>query len=135
MADLEEELAGWLRRQCADYGTLHPEQHHLLARIGITAETARAAQPPAPSTEPDLLDTALAHARTYADRYGHIAAPTSTILNGFRLGKWLAWQRRRAHQGASPLPGPGHDRSVVESGLATTAGLHRLCTTLRVPTA
>ncbi|MEV4881429.1 Helicase associated domain protein [Streptomyces cyaneofuscatus] len=99
IADLEEELAGWLRRQCADYGTLHPEQHHLLARIGITAETARAAQPPAPSTEPDLLDTALAHARTYADRYGHIAAPTSTILNGFRLGKWLAWQRRRAHQG------------------------------------
>ncbi|MGC5195137.1 helicase associated domain-containing protein [Streptomyces albidoflavus] len=71
----------------------------MLARIGITAETARAAQPPTPPAEPDPLDTAFAHARTYADRYGHIAAPAGTVLDGFRLGKWLAWQRRRAHQG------------------------------------
>ncbi|MBW1600255.1 DNA-binding protein [Streptomyces sp. JJ38] len=96
---LEKELAGWLRRQCVDYGTLHPEQHRLLTKIGITAETARAAQPPAPHAEPDLLDTALAQARAYAAEYGHIAAPASTVLDGFPLGRWLAWQRQRAHQG------------------------------------
>ncbi|MFD0319390.1 Helicase associated domain protein [Streptomyces flavalbus] len=96
---LEKELAGWLRRQRTDYGTLHPEQHRLLTKIGITADTARAAQPPAPRTEPDLLDTALAQARAYAAEHGHIAAPTSTVLDGFELGKWLAWQRRRARQG------------------------------------
>ncbi|MET9526980.1 helicase associated domain-containing protein [Streptomyces coeruleorubidus] len=57
--DLEKELADWLERQCTGYGTLHPEQHRLLTKIGITAETARAAQPPAPRAEPSLLDTAL----------------------------------------------------------------------------
>ncbi|MFJ2272269.1 helicase associated domain-containing protein, partial [Streptomyces sp. NPDC087849] len=96
---LEKELADWLRRQCTDYGTLHPEQHRLLTKIGITAETARAAQPPASRSGPDLLDTALAHARAYAAENGHIAAPASTVLDGFPLGKWLAWQRRRARQG------------------------------------
>lgn len=96
---LEKELADWLRRQCTGYGTLHPEQHRLLTKIGITAETARAAQPPAPRTEPGLLDTALAQARAYAAEYGHVAAPASTVLDGFPLGKWLAWQRRRARQG------------------------------------
>ncbi|SMF86186.1 helicase associated domain-containing protein, partial [Streptomyces sp. Amel2xC10] len=99
IADLEKELADWLRRQCTDYGTLHPEQHRLLTTIGITAETARAARPPAPRAEPDLLDTALAQARAYAAGYGHIAAPVSTVLDGFPLGQWLAWQRRRARRG------------------------------------
>ncbi|MGQ4334786.1 helicase associated domain-containing protein [Streptomyces hayashii] len=99
IADLEKELADWLRRQCTGYGTLHPEQHRLLTKIGITAETARAAQPPAPRVGLGLLDTALAQACTYAAEYGHIAAPVSTVLDGFPLGKWLAWQRRRAGQG------------------------------------
>ncbi|MGW0712476.1 helicase associated domain-containing protein [Streptomyces sp. NPDC002643] len=99
MTGLEKELAGWLRRQCTGYATLHPEQHRLLAKIGITAETARAALPPAPRTEPGLLDTSLAQAHAYAAEYGHIAAPVSTVLDGFPLGKWLAWQRQRARQG------------------------------------
>ncbi|MFE9475482.1 helicase associated domain-containing protein [Streptomyces griseofuscus] len=43
---LEKELADWLKRQYTGYG--------------ITAETARAAQPPAARAEPGLLDTALA---------------------------------------------------------------------------
>ncbi|MEW1849403.1 helicase associated domain-containing protein [Streptomyces albidoflavus] len=95
---LEKELADWLRRQCTGYGTFHPEQRRLLTKIGITAETARAAHPPAACAEADLLDTALAQARAYAAEYGHIAAPVSTVLDGFPLGKWLAWQRRRARQ-------------------------------------
>ncbi|WP_314414884.1 helicase associated domain-containing protein [Streptomyces sp. DSM 40484] len=99
IADLEEELASWLRRQCTGYGTLHPAQHRLQTEIGITAETARAAQPPAPRVGPGLLDTALTQARAYAVEYGHIAVPVSTVLDGFPLGQWLAWQRRRAGQG------------------------------------
>jgi hypothetical protein len=91
--------ATWLSVQCTGYKQLHPLQQHLLTEIGITAETARAAQPPAPRTEPDLLDIALAQARAYAAEYGHIAAPASTVLAGFPLGEWLAWQRRRARQG------------------------------------
>ncbi|MFI5662945.1 Helicase associated domain protein [Streptomyces sp. NPDC051684] len=97
--DLEKELASWLRRQCTDYGTLHSEQQRLLAKIGITAETARAAQPPASRAELDLVDTALTQARAYAAEYGNLAAPVSTVLDGFPLGKWLASQRQRARQG------------------------------------
>ncbi|MFC5905197.1 helicase associated domain-containing protein [Streptomyces zhihengii] len=102
IADLEKELADWVRRQYAGYGTLDAGQRHLLIKIGITAEAARAAEPPAPRarTGPGFLDTALTQARAYAAVYGHISVPSSsTVLDGFRLGKWLAWQRRRANQG------------------------------------
>ncbi|MFG3034953.1 helicase associated domain-containing protein [Streptomyces sp. NPDC048253] len=103
MPGLGKELDGWLRRQCTDYPSLHPEQHRLLAGIGLTAEAACTAQPPVPLAEPALVETALAQARAYAAGYGHIAAPTSTVLNGFPLGRWLAWQRQRArHNRLSP---------------------------------
>ncbi|CAL9669837.1 hypothetical protein SUDANB145_07355 (plasmid) [Streptomyces sp. enrichment culture] len=43
---LDDATARWLRIQCRTYDQLHPDLHHLLAGIGITAQTARALQVP-----------------------------------------------------------------------------------------
>lgn len=121
IADPEKELAGWLRRQCAGYGTLHPEQRHLLAKIGVTAETARAAQPPAP---PRLARSPGHRARARL----HLRRPIRPHRRARQhrprrvpVGKVAGLATTTRPTGAPlPCPGrsPGHDRSMVESGLA-----------------
>ncbi|WP_327348938.1 helicase associated domain-containing protein [Streptomyces europaeiscabiei] len=81
--------------------------------------TRRAAEPKRPREprsrlghRPDLrpgFETALAHARTYADQHGHLAAPRDTRHDGYPLGWWLFNQRNRAKQRArASLPPSPH---------------------------
>ncbi|WAP61135.1 Helicase associated domain protein [Streptomyces sp. S465] len=92
----------WLYLQCTHYSTLHPEQQRLLADIGITAEAARAALPRRVPIQASF-ERGLMHARTYAAEYGHLAtADKDTMHQGYRLGSWLARQRRRARQSPEP---------------------------------
>jgi len=85
----------WLYTQCLAYTQLHPEQRRRLARLGITAANAPTARPRR-VTQQASFDAGLDHARSFAARTGHLAAPQATIHNGYRLGHWLAGQRRRA---------------------------------------
>lgn len=119
---VDDELAAWLHDQCTAHEHLHPDQHHLLAGIGITAATARmsvprpnAAAPAAPAAPEDVARLAgvdfavgLAHARAYAHIHGHLTIDRATRQDGFPLGYWLARQRSaaRAHQAQHGRPSP-----------------------------
>ncbi|MEV5901863.1 helicase associated domain-containing protein [Streptomyces sp. NPDC052127] len=96
-------LATWLTTQCAQYDTLQPDQHDLLARIGITADTARGAAARPAELEVDFA-TALGYAHSYHAARGSLAAAINTIHDGFQLGRWLRRQRQHArtdtHRGA-----------------------------------
>ncbi|MFG3398906.1 MULTISPECIES: helicase associated domain-containing protein [Streptomyces] len=76
---------------------MRPPQQHLLAEIGITAESA-AVRPHEVIAQ--LCGTApgLAHARTYAAAHGHLAVPQKAYLEGFALGRWLSEQRRKTRE-------------------------------------
>lgn len=89
-------LATWLTTQCAQYDTLHPDQQHLLADIGLTHETAHTS-PINPYTE-----TALAHARAYAATHHTLAVAYSTVHDGFPLGRWPNDQRQQARRDTTP---------------------------------
>lgn len=95
-------LGDWLYLQCTAYQALHPEQQHLLAQIGIDAPAAATARPRRRSLKASA-EQALARARSYAAEHGHLAAPITTVHEGFRLGQWLSNQRG-CHRGHRPLP-------------------------------
>ncbi|MFF4088828.1 Helicase associated domain protein [Streptomyces nigra] len=90
------EVAAWLRRQCARHEVLQPEQQSLLADIGITAATARVVSTAA---RPASTDQGLEHARRYAGEHGSLAITVVSSHHGFPLGGWLMRQRHRAAQG------------------------------------
>ncbi|WP_309050447.1 helicase associated domain-containing protein [Streptomyces sp.] len=91
----------WLYTQCVTYQNLHPGQQHRLTQLGITTANSCTAQPRR-VTQQASFDTGLAHARSYAARHGHLAVPRSTNHHGYRLGTWLAHQRKRAANGRLP---------------------------------
>ncbi|MFE4758247.1 Helicase associated domain protein [Streptomyces mirabilis] len=93
----EDEVTAWLRRQCARHDILQPEQQNLLADIGITSAIARAVTEAGQS--PALMDTGLAHARSYAAEHGHLAVAERTRHNDYPLGSWLLRQRHRMADG------------------------------------
>ncbi|MEU1091561.1 helicase associated domain-containing protein [Streptomyces sp. NPDC005576] len=86
----------WLRLQRTHYDDLHPDQQRLLADIGLTRERART-RPITPHAE-----TALAHARAYADAHHTLAVAYSTVHDGFPLGHWLNDQRQQARRDTTP---------------------------------
>lgn len=103
----KDALGIWVQRQCTLYDSLHPDQQHLLAAIGITRGAARARVSPRDSrrlTTTPRFDTDIAHARSYAARYGHLVARSSEEHEGFPIGRWLAEHRQRARKrnGTSP---------------------------------
>ncbi|MFJ2444047.1 helicase associated domain-containing protein [Streptomyces sp. NPDC087658] len=94
-------LAAWLTTQCAQYDTLQPGQHDLLALIGITEDQARGAAARPAENEADFA-TALGYARSYHATHGTLATATETVHDGFQLGRWLRRQRQHAHRGTPP---------------------------------
>ncbi|WP_260609338.1 helicase associated domain-containing protein [Streptomyces sp. WAC 01325] len=98
-------LAMWLTTQCAQYDTLQDGQHDLLARIGITADTARSAAARPAEREADFA-VGLGYARSYHAVHGTLAAEIDAVHDGFQLGRWLRRQRQHtrdhAHRG-TPL--------------------------------
>ncbi|MFG2472321.1 helicase associated domain-containing protein [Streptomyces canus] len=86
----------WLRTQRNHYDDLHPDQQHLLADIGLTRDSART-QPLNPYAE-----TALTHARAYADTHHTLAVAYSTVHDSFPLGRWLNDQRQQARRESAP---------------------------------
>ncbi|MFI1441835.1 helicase associated domain-containing protein [Streptomyces fructofermentans] len=92
-------LATWLTTQCAQYDTLQPGQHDLLARIGITAAHAQSAAARPAENEADFV-TALGYARSYHAVHGTLAAAVDTVHDGFQLGRWLRRQRQHARDHA-----------------------------------
>ncbi|MEU2476032.1 helicase associated domain-containing protein [Streptomyces sp. NPDC012842] len=101
-------LGQWLYQQCAGYESLHPAQQDLLADIGLTCETARAARPGKRRAVP--FQRVLGGALAFAQAHGTLVnATTDTVQDGHRLGRWLAGQRSedRAHQRRHGSPSPG----------------------------
>ncbi|WP_345666399.1 helicase associated domain-containing protein [Streptomyces venetus] len=94
--DEADEVAAWLRRQCARHDVLQLEQQNLLADIGITAATARMITAVGRRTP---MDHGLEHARSYAGEHGSLAITVESSHHGFPLGGWLMRQRHRAAQG------------------------------------
>ncbi|MBT2398829.1 helicase associated domain-containing protein, partial [Streptomyces sp. ISL-100] len=98
-------LATWLTTQCAQYDTLQPDQQDLLARIGLTGETARSAAARPAEREADFA-VGLGYARSYHATHQTLAAAIDTIHDGFQLGRWLRRQRQHArtdaHRGGPP---------------------------------
>ncbi|MFD8032758.1 transposase [Streptomyces sp. NPDC059717] len=93
-------LQKWLRRQIQLYETLHPGQRDLLAELGLTAsEVERFWAWPARRRHPG---EALAAARTYAARYGHLAVTGATIVDHIALDAWLSNARRRQRTAGRP---------------------------------
>ncbi|WP_257138334.1 Helicase associated domain protein [Streptomyces sp. rh34] len=100
-------LGIWVKRQCTLYGSLHPDQQHLLAAIGITRDAARARVGPRDSrrlTTTPRFDTDVAHARSYTAQHGHLAARSSKEHEGFPIGRWLAEHRQRARKRTATSP-------------------------------
>ncbi|WP_241746286.1 Helicase associated domain protein [Streptomyces lydicus] len=103
----KDALGIWVKRQCTLYDSLHPEQQHLLAAIGITLEAVRARVGPRDSrrlTTTPRFDTDVAHARSYTARYGHLAAHVGEQHEGFPIGRWLAEHRQRARKKSGTSP-------------------------------
>jgi hypothetical protein len=103
----KDALGIWVKRQCILYDSLHPDQQHLLAAIGITLEAARARVGPRDShrlTTTPRFDTDVAHARSYTARHGHLAAQTGEQHEGFPIGRWLAEHRQRARKKSGTSP-------------------------------
>ncbi|MGW1616552.1 helicase associated domain-containing protein [Streptomyces sp. NPDC002285] len=98
-------LATWLTTQCAQYDTLLPDQHGLLARIGITADQVRSVAARPAENEADFA-SALGYACSYHAVHGTLAAAVDTVHDGFQLGRWLRRQRQHArdhaHRGTPP---------------------------------
>ncbi|MEU6102749.1 helicase associated domain-containing protein [Streptomyces flaveolus] len=100
-AGVDAEVGNWLLRQCRTYGRLHPEQQRLLALLGIDGAAAGAVPPR--RSQRDAMEEGLAHARTWVAEHGALAGVTAdTVHDGYRLGRWLAWQRLR--MGRHTLP-------------------------------
>ncbi|MDX3696509.1 helicase associated domain-containing protein [Streptomyces europaeiscabiei] len=78
------------------YDDLHPDEQRLLTDIGLTRDSARS-RPLNPYAE-----TALAHARAYADTHHTLAVAYSTVHDGFPLGRWLNDQRQQARRDTTP---------------------------------
>jgi hypothetical protein len=94
--DEADEVAAWLRRQCARHDVLQLEQQTLLADIGITAATAHMV---ATAGHRMPVDHGLEHARNYAAEHGSLAITVDARYHGFALGSWLMRQRHRAAHG------------------------------------
>ncbi|MCL6737413.1 helicase associated domain-containing protein [Streptomyces neyagawaensis] len=92
-------LGTWLTTQCAQYDTLQPGQHDLLARIGLTGEIARSATDRPAEREADFA-VGLGYARSYRATHRTLAAPINTVHDGFQLGRWLRRQRQHARPDA-----------------------------------
>ncbi|MDW8809608.1 Helicase associated domain protein [Streptomyces scabiei] len=92
-------LATWLTTQCAQYDTLQPDQQDLLARIGLTMETARGAAARPAEREADFA-VGLGYARSYHATHRTLAAAIDTVYDGFQLGRWLRRQRQHARTDA-----------------------------------
>jgi len=103
----KDALGIWIKRQCTLYDSLHPDQQHLLAAIGITLEAARTRVGPRDSrrlTTTPRFDTDVAHARSYVARHGHLAAHAGEQHEGFPIGRWLAEHRQRARKKSGTSP-------------------------------
>ncbi|MDX3588926.1 helicase associated domain-containing protein [Streptomyces europaeiscabiei] len=101
-------LGEWLYNQCTGYNDLHPGQQRLLADIGLTPETVRAARPRRKHMATHF-QRVLACARAYADTHGTLVNATAdTVQDGLKLGQWLSNQRSkdRAHQLRHGTPSP-----------------------------
>lgn len=103
----KDALGIWVKRQCTLYDSLHSDQQHLLAAIGITRDAARARVGPRDSrrlTTTPRFDTDVAHARSYTAQHGHLATRSREEHEGFPIGRWLAEHRQRARKrtGTSP---------------------------------
>ncbi len=92
-------LATWLTTQCAQYDILQPGQQDLLARIGLTMETARGAAARPAEREADFA-VGLGYARSYHATHRTLAAAIDTVHDGFQLGRWLRRQRQHARTDA-----------------------------------
>ncbi|MDW4910702.1 Helicase associated domain protein [Streptomyces sp. ADMS] len=106
-------LATWLTTQCAQYATLLPDQHDLLARIGITADQARSAAARPAEREADFT-IGLGYARSYHAIHGTLAAEIVTAHDGFQLGRWLRRQRQHARTDAGRGAPPSAAAKALE---------------------
>ncbi|WP_405483160.1 Helicase associated domain protein [Streptomyces anulatus] len=73
--------------------------HHLLGALPAERRTALE-HLGMPWTPPTPLQGMLDHARLFARTHGHLAAPTTTVVGGYALGKWLGTCRTRAGAGS-----------------------------------
>ncbi|MGW4186489.1 Helicase associated domain protein [Streptomyces albidoflavus] len=93
-------LGEWLYNQCPAYDELHPAQQRLLADIGLTPESARAARPRRKHMA-SQFQRALACALACAEAHGMLVNATAdTVQDGLKLGQWLANQR--SHPASCP---------------------------------
>ncbi|MFJ4151882.1 Helicase associated domain protein, partial [Streptomyces galbus] len=92
-------LGRWTNRMRKAYaaGTLRPTQIKALEHLGIIW-----------NLQAQAAERGLLHARNWAARRGHLAAPTSEMAGDFSLGRWLttrrAAARTRANSGHEPDP-------------------------------
>ncbi|MGW3009533.1 Helicase associated domain protein [Streptomyces sp. NPDC001219] len=73
--------------------------HHLLGTLPAERRTALERLDmrwTLPTTTQAMLD----HARLFARTHGHLAFPTTTVVGGYALGKWLSTCRTRAGAGS-----------------------------------
>lgn len=105
------------------HDSLHPGQRRLLADIGLTHETARAARPRRKHMATHF-QRVLASARTYTDTHGTLAtATTDTVQDGLKLGHWLSNQRSK--DGAYQLRHSGRGRLRQGAGVESRLGVER----------
>lgn len=94
-------LGEWLTAQRRRADDLHPEQRRLLTNLGLelTDEPALSAQNPPLSARERAFERALAAARAFREREGHLNVPQrhTEEIDGeqVRLGQWLSNLRRR----------------------------------------
>ncbi|WP_241678969.1 DEAD/DEAH box helicase [Streptomyces lasalocidi] len=92
-------LGRWINRMRKAYaaGTLKPAHIKALEHLGIIW-----------NLHTQAAERGLLHARNWAARHGHLAAPTGEMAGDFALGRWLtnrrAAARTRADKGLDPDP-------------------------------